>query len=397
MPHSPSSPPVVNSLPSFPNEVVTTILENPGLSQTDLLNCCRVCKHFVALAQPILFRHVYVLCGGPTILEDEERGYVLGDSTKLLLRSLSGNPKLRQYPRKITIDDFTEEGEWESDEEADNGGYYSFSSEFDDPSTPLKRALPLMPKLCAMKVDEVIWRSELVRDVVFNRGQRWKEIDVGGELLTEGNDAREWSALPNIRKVKCAELQHGGLPNRPLPRGLQTLDTSLIPPPIEDPSSPIDSQLRVLHAPLSVDTLNRIPGYQHLQYLSLLQKWGDFGPLSSSTLSNFGTLPSLRFLSICIDHESAQTSGTLSSILRHLPPLLQYLEFPCLVPFNELNAFLQAKTYTCPRVLRLKSSYACAANRVEDLNALTAICLEREIKIEYIEFCEFCRSYIFSL
>lgn len=341
-------------------------------------------------------------------MEDDEPEFALDESTKLLFQVLSAKPLLREYPRKLTIDTYPADLEWvvnsdeeEGDSEIEEGdesrGRYEFNSEFDDPSTPLVRALGLMPQLAAIKLGEVVWRSDSVRDVVFDRGQRWKEIDVGGQLLTEGIDGREWSELPNLRKVSCTELQHGGLPNRPLPRGLQTLDTHLVPPPVEDPLSANDSHLRALRASLSVDTFNRIPGYQHLQYLYLWQQWGDFGNLSSSTLSNFGTLPSLRFLSICIDHESAQTSGTLSTILRHLPPLLQYLEFDWLIPLNELNAFLQATTSTSLRILRLKTSYVRAPDRAEELNALTALCLEKEIKIEYIEFCEFFRSCIFSL
>jgi len=297
MPSSPPSPFVLRALPTLPAEVLTAILEDPRLSKRDLSNCCLVNKHFTALAQPLLFRHLRLWCGHSAVSIDEEPGYVLHEDTKLLFRALRDlrNSHLCQYPRKLSVATYGADQEWivNSDEEDDDSdieegdedrGHYGFTGEFDDPSTPLKRALRLMPQVCSIDVGELAWASKLVRNVVFRHGQRWKEIEVDGCLLTEGADEREWSTLPSLQKVVCSELQRGGSPIRPLPRGLRTLNTPFVPPPIEDDSPPIESQLRVLSASLSVYTLLRIPAYRHLQFLYLWSIWGDSSISSPSAL-----------------------------------------------------------------------------------------------------------------
>jgi len=397
MPSSPPSPFVLRALPTLPAEVLTAILEDPRLSKRDLSNCCLVNKHFTALAQPLLFRHLRLWCGHSAVSIDEEPGYVLHEDTKLLFRALRDlrNSHLCQYPRKLSVATYGADQEWivNSDEEDDDSdieegdedrGHYGFTGEFDDPSTPLKRALRLMPQVCSIDVGELAWASKLVRNVVFRHGQRWKEIEVDGCLLTEGADEREWSTLPSLQKVVCSELQRGGSPIRPLPRGLRTLNTPFVPPPIEDDSPPIESQLRVLSASLSVYTLLRIPAYRHLQFLYLWSIWGDSSISSPSTISDFSTLPALRILSIRLEEVSSSVFTVVAAILRHLPPALLRLEFPSDIPFDELNTFLRSTGSVKPRILRLHKGHALARLDSEKSNALTAICREEEIKIEHL-------------
>jgi len=292
-------------------ELINMILENVK-RPLDLANCCRVNKDFKKLCQPSLYRHLRISCCTPLIAPDDYiSGYVLSESSKLLFRTLEGNKVLRQYPRKLTLDaDGDAEQEWivdddgqEGDSEVEEGdesrGHYEFNSEFEDPSEPFERCLRLLPKIDAVDLDSLVWWWRPVRDVVFNHGERWKEIKVSGELLTEEGDERDLSVLSRLEKLECERIGETDLDDQYLPSRLRTLDARDCSLPAGDPSS--NYKLHKVLTALTAETIAHLSSYQNLQRLHLYQNWDDLEPPLPDVLPGFQSLPALHFLCLSLD------------------------------------------------------------------------------------------------
>ncbi|GAA5857067.1 hypothetical protein JCM5353_004714 [Sporobolomyces roseus] len=379
-------------------ELINIILASIEL-HADLASCCRVNKYFLTRCRPALYHHLPVSIGGSTPASNSHpERYLLKESSELLLRTLENNKELQQYPRKLTLDTryFAEqkrmaEGDPGQPVSEKGGGtgprrHYQFpGSDFDDLSQPFERCLRLIPQMDSVEIDSTLWQWECITDVVFKHVDRWKEIELGGELLLWAGENENWDfrKFSRLEKLRCRKIGDTDLPGQHLPQSLRTLDTYDSSVPVGDPSS--EYQLRSVRAALTGETLDSLVSYPKVRYLHLVQNWYDCEPpLLPSTLVKLQTLPVLLFLSICLEYESSSIYNAAAAILQHSPPELQCLEFPCLIPFDELNSFLSTRTTPSPPLLRLGKTQACEPLNAERLDAVKAVCLQKEIHIEYI-------------
>lgn len=405
MPQTALSPPIAKLHPIVPVEVMDMILAAVQ-SNLVLAICCRVNKHFRERCQPALYRHLQISCDSPSIEPDDYiPGYVLSQGTKLLFRTLEENKDLRQYPRKLTLDAGGDaEQEWvvddeEGDSDVEEGdesrGHYEFTSEFEDPSEPFERCLRLLPKIDSVCLDSLAWWWRPVRDVLFDNGERWKEITVDGELLREEDDQRDFRQLRILEVLDCTSLRPSRLPDQYLPRSLKTLITRIYEPPVGDPST--DYQLQTLRAILSAETIIRVPVYRQLHHLHLVQHFGDFEPLSPEALLAFQSLPNLGFLSIDLDERDPDYFSAVTSLLQYLPASLSRLDFPNIIPFDILNPFITSRSNRAPLILGLRADRARKEGLQAELESVRTACEEAGIKLEYTERWDHWRKFLTSL
>jgi len=377
--------------PIFPIEVTEMILGNVKM-QKDLANCSRVNKHFKKRCQPALYHHLRISCGAPrTAPDDYISGYVLSESSKLLFRTLEGNKVLRQYPRKLTldadgdaeqewiVDDDGEEGDSEVEERDESRGHYEFNSEFEDPSEPFERCLRLLPKIDAVDLDRPVWWWRPFRDVVFNHGERWKEIKVSGELLTEEGDERDLRVLSRLEKLECERIGETDLDDQYLPSRLRTLDARDCSLPAGDPS--VDSQLHKVLTALTAETITYLPSYQNLQRLHLYQNWDDLEPPLPDVLPGFQSLPALHFLCLSLDKLSPSFAAATAALLAHLPPSLSRLEFLDIIPFDILAHFVQHRSGTTSLAMGFKEDAVRQEGCKEEFEHLAILCQEKGVEI----------------
>lgn len=225
-----------------------------------------------------------------------------------------------------------------------------------------------------------------------------------------------WNYLPNLKKLRCWSYGYRErlLHSAPIPDTLDTLDCwgprpsgSELPPP------PTNSNLRVFRTQISHDALWFITHLTKLEHLVLIESPLPLSPSPDpSVLSQFSHLPSLKSLTYKSSHSTPYFHPTLALLLSHLPPSVERLEFPHVVPFDQLETFFASPVSSSIRTLGLSRKVVNSGVFSGQVGTLTEVSQAKGIEIDLIDeakgvFREFSRllaclpyttlTHIFSL
>ncbi|GAA5836124.1 hypothetical protein JCM5353_002626 [Sporobolomyces roseus] len=320
---------IPRSTPYLPPELVGQILQDSSLSKSDLARCCLINHDFLHSARPLLYAELTVT----TIYLCLSEECWLDNATSSLFRTVSMNPSLGQYARKV--------GFRASYPEKEGDSVYIGPS-YDDCGLVVERALEMLPLLESLDLDGHVLMSDHAKEMVFSRGPQWRELVVDGTLLEEDTDGnrRTWSKLRNLKKLRCKVVNDNSGDASPIPDHLEVLNiTSSYPQDITLSLTP-GSRLRILRVTLSNSKLQHLAYMRQLQHLYVFAG-ADTGSLSLETLNALSRLPLLESLSVEYYHPATLNRSLIVALLHRLPHSLLRLNFPQCIPFDGLSDFLQ--------------------------------------------------------
>lgn len=366
-------PTISSHPPSLPSELIDEILREETLSKSDLLSCCLVGHQFLPIPRQRLYSTAQI-----TLCLINKYGKISGtfrrrdQTSELLLRTWRESPFLCQQVTKLHVNGI----------QVTTDDYLVQSQDVASTLVALQvsEILDLLPRLESFKVSDLVWKSLWVQELVVERGEQWRELDLEGSLTDESSETgKKGYGFPNLRNLRCQEVTARQAWSKMAPL-LETLEirTHFGGP---FPTSPPPT-LRVLSAFFS--KLRYVVHYSHLAHLHLLFDT-ELHP-DSGVLAAFSKLPHLETLSITIVQE---TRPSLASTLPHLSPFLSSaLSHPILprqFPIDTLSSFVSPDVDLPPRlrVFRLHLPGWDLNHQAANVEALKQLCRGKGIVYEH--------------
>jgi len=322
---STSLPIASRHIPFLPNELISQILQSPRLPKSDLARCCLVNRRFLSLAQEQLYRTVLLV-----LMEHRQRNvWDYSEPSRLLVRTLERSVSLSRIVLKLRF-----MGKWASSTVAGSATRVKCASL----ARIFEGIFVMLPRVVSLQVDAWIWNSGEVRKTVFQYGYLWETLKVRARtLLRDGKTLRDF---PILKELDCDQLPGQPQNAEPIPESLEVLKIMGNRPQTLRGSP--NSRLKILHVVGSPETLSHIGNFQELQHLHIFRGLECQPLLPSSAFSSFSHLAHLRSLSLALWSVGDPTlTATLPSLLAHLPPSLDRLDFPERTPLKTLSTYFK--------------------------------------------------------
>jgi len=365
--------------PILPTELLDQILSDKILSKRDLAKCCRVNHHFLSSSRPVLHHAVAI---SVQVLEDEREdtvGYSLNPLSRSLLQALADYPFLA---RSIQHLDLRTQYELPG----------THTIDFLEIEEAFELCLARMPCIELLSLeDQHLWRRLPVRDLVFERGAQWVGLSVAGCLLDQDGDRRNWSDLPNLRKLNIRDLAKSRQVNPRIPARIEMLEIgSDIYCRTELPFEP-ESRLKTLRIPASDHHLSpHLVALPHLQHLRIHDLANRQRPqLTSSTLSRLTALTHLRSLSVSVSiwkrSEPARILE-LSTLLTFIPTSVVRLDFPNSLPVESVPPLLEIDRPSSLRFIGFRRPQQCTPSLLHHQDMMCHV--ENQKMQRFIQVCD---------
>ena len=362
---------------SLPTELLTEIFRHDQLSKSDLANCCLLARRYLPLTLEFLYNSVTLdIYRVGSFNEPEDIKWVYTSSCDQFLVTLEDRLKLGRLVKKITIEVHEKRKE-----------ELSPSVDLMRPDRSLQTILNLVPNVNSLRLPEDWQDHPRIKRVVSRTGSRWTELDVDGDI--DLSRVGGWKIFPNLKKLRCWSYGYRErlLHSAPIPDTLDTLDCwgprplgSELPPP------PTDSNLRVFRTQISHDALWFITQLTKLEHLVLIESPLPLSPSPDpSVLSQFSHLPSLKSLTYKSSHRTPYFHPTLALLLSHLPPSVERLDFPHVVPFDQLETFFASPVSSSIRTLGLSRKVVNSGVFSGQVDTLRKVCQAKGIEIDLID------------